>query len=122
MPAPTETIPPATRQSADDDDDEDEEKDASGKRRQLSVDELQLKCMEQWLRYFLWLYISETRDGRPCMRCSVCMVFGDPHYKYGRYGEGGIDIKKQTMRKHHHSIKHEPAVREKEQRDGLKKG
>ncbi|CAI7921519.1 unnamed protein product [Closterium sp. NIES-54] len=122
MPAPTETIPPATRQSADDNDDEDEEKDVSGKRRQLSVEELQLKCMEQWLRYFSWLYISETKDGRPCMRCSVCMVFGDPHYKYGRYGEGGIDIQKQTMRKHHHSIKHEAAVREKEQRDGLKKG
>ncbi|CAI7822687.1 unnamed protein product [Closterium sp. NIES-54] len=46
MPAPTETILPATRQSADDDDDEDEEKDVSGKRRQLSVEELQLKCME----------------------------------------------------------------------------
>ncbi|CAI7872666.1 unnamed protein product [Closterium sp. NIES-54] len=122
MPTPTETIPPATRQSADDDDDEDEEKDVNGKRRQLSVEELQLKCMEQWLRYFPWLYISETKDGRPCMRCNVCMVFGDPHYKYGSYSEGGIDIKKQTMRKHHHSIKHEAAVREKEQRDGLKKG
>ncbi|CAI7750546.1 unnamed protein product [Closterium sp. NIES-54] len=122
MPAPTETIPPATRQFANDDDDEDEEKDVSGKRRQLSVEELQLTCMEQWLRYFPWLYICETKDGRPCMRCSVCMVFGDPHYKYGRYGEGGIDIQKQTMRKHHHSIKHEAAVREKEQRDGLKKG
>ncbi|CAI7751329.1 unnamed protein product [Closterium sp. NIES-54] len=119
MPAPTETIPPTTRQSADD---EDEEKDVSGKRRQLSVEELQLKCMEQWLRYFPWLYISETKDSRPCMRCSVCMVFGDPHNKYGRYGEGGIDIKKQTMRKHHRSIKHEAAVREKEQRYGLKKG
>ncbi|CAI7931130.1 unnamed protein product [Closterium sp. NIES-54] len=94
MPAPTETIAPATCQSADDDDDEDEEKDVSGKRRQLSVEELQLKSMEQWLHYFLWLYISETMDGRPCMRCSVYMVFGDPHYKYDRYGEGGIDIKK----------------------------
>ncbi|CAI7831764.1 unnamed protein product [Closterium sp. NIES-54] len=122
MLAPTETIPPATHQSADDDDDEDEEKDVSGKRRQLSVEELQLKCMEQWLRYFPWLYISETKDSRPCMRCSVCMVFGDPHNKYGRYGEGGIDIQKQTMRKHHRSIKHEAAVREKEQRYGLKKG
>ncbi|CAI7887752.1 unnamed protein product [Closterium sp. NIES-54] len=66
--------------------------------------------------------VLETKDGRPCMRRSVCMVFGDPHYKYCRYDEGGIDIKKQTMRKHHHSIKHEAAVREKEQRDGLKKG
>ncbi|CAI7780952.1 unnamed protein product [Closterium sp. NIES-53] len=122
MPAPTETILPASRQSADDDDDEDEEKDVRGKRRQLFVKELQLKCMEQWLCYFPWLYISETKDDRPCMRCSVCMVFGDPHYKYGRYGEGGIDIKKQTMRKHHHSIKHEAAVREKEQQDGLNKG
>ncbi|CAI7899351.1 unnamed protein product, partial [Closterium sp. NIES-54] len=122
MPSPTETIPPVTRQSVDDDDDEDEEKDVSGKRRQLSVEELQLKCMEQWLHYFSWLYISQTKDGRPCMRCSVCMVFGDPHYKYGCYGEGGIDIQKQTMRKHHQSIKHEAAVREKEQQDGLKKG
>ncbi|CAI7817910.1 unnamed protein product [Closterium sp. NIES-53] len=53
--APAETTPPATRRSANDDDDEDEEKDVSGKRRQLSLEELQLKCMEQWLCYFPWL-------------------------------------------------------------------
>ncbi|CAI5519251.1 unnamed protein product [Closterium sp. Naga37s-1] len=92
------------------------------KGKQLSVEELQLKCKEQWQRYFPWLFISETKDGRPCMRCSICMVFADPHSKYGRYGVGGIDIQKQTMRKHHHSRKHEAAVREKEQRDGAKKG
>ncbi|CAI5527446.1 unnamed protein product [Closterium sp. Naga37s-1] len=121
LPAPSETVPPTTRQSADDDSEEEDKGKTKG-RRPLSVEELQLKCKEQWLRYFPWLFISETKDGRPCMRCSVCMVFGDPHYKYGRYGEGGLDIQKQTMRKHHFSVKHEAAVLQKEQRDGLKKG
>ncbi|CAI5516875.1 unnamed protein product [Closterium sp. Naga37s-1] len=121
LPAPSETVPPTTRQSADDDSEEEDKGKTKG-RRPLSVEAVQLKCKEQWLRYFPWLFISETKDGRPCMRCSVCMVFGDPHYKYGRYGEGGLDIQKQTMRKHHFSVKHEAAVLQKEQRDGLKKG
>ncbi|CAI5535881.1 unnamed protein product [Closterium sp. Naga37s-1] len=121
LPAPSETVTRATRQSTDDDDEAEEKGNTKG-RRPLTVEELQLKCKEQWLRYFPWLFISETKDGRPCMRCSVCMVFGDPHYKYGRYGEGGLDIQKQTMRKHHFSVKHEAAVLLKEQRDGLKKG
>ncbi|CAI5459663.1 unnamed protein product [Closterium sp. Yama58-4] len=91
------------------------------KGKQLSVEELQLKCKEQWQRYFPWLLISENKDGRPCMRCNVCMVFGDPNYKYGRNGDGGIDIQKLTIRKHHHSLKHEAAVLRKEERDGVKK-
>ncbi|CAI7855664.1 unnamed protein product [Closterium sp. NIES-53] len=91
------------------------------KGKQLSVEELQLKCKQQWQRYFPWLLISENKAGRPCMHCSVCMVFGDPNYKYGRNGDGGIDIQKQTMRKHHHSLKHEAAVLRKEERDGVKK-
>ncbi|CAI5489505.1 unnamed protein product [Closterium sp. Naga37s-1] len=115
QPAPSvETRPVAPEPAAKD------FEDPKGKKQ--SVEELQLKCKEQWQRYFPWLFISETKDGRPCMRCSVCMVFADPHSKYGRYGVGGTDIQKQTMRKHHHSLKHEAAVLRKEQRDGAKKG
>ncbi|CAI5529353.1 unnamed protein product [Closterium sp. Naga37s-1] len=114
QPAPSVLLPPAEPEPANED-----FEDPKGK--QLSVEELQLKCKQQWQRYFPWLLISENKAGRPCMRCSVCMVFGDPNYKYGRNGDGGINIQKQTMRKHHHSLKHEAAVLRKEERDGVKK-
>ncbi|CAI7800120.1 unnamed protein product [Closterium sp. NIES-53] len=83
-----------------------------------TVEEIQLKAKEQWSRNFPWLVILETSEGRPCMKCKVCIAYGDPDYQYGRNGEGGIDIQKQTMRKHHHSIKHEAAVERKELREG----
>ncbi|CAI5461295.1 unnamed protein product [Closterium sp. Yama58-4] len=41
-------------------------------------------------------------------------------YQYGRDGEGGLDIQRQTMRKHQHSIKHEAAVDRQQLRDGKK--
>ncbi|CAI5517882.1 unnamed protein product [Closterium sp. Naga37s-1] len=46
------------------------------------------------------------------------MVHGDPSYQYGRDGKGGLDIQRQTMRKHQHSIKHEASVDRQQLRDG----
>ncbi|CAI7892280.1 unnamed protein product [Closterium sp. NIES-54] len=45
------------------------------------------------------------------------MVHGDPSYQYGRVGEGGLDIQRQTMRKNQHSIKHEASVDRQQLRD-----
>ncbi|CAI7856660.1 unnamed protein product [Closterium sp. NIES-53] len=55
--------------------------------RVLTVEQWQQKANEKWLKHFPWLIISETSWGRPCMRCSICMVHGDPSYQYGRDGE-----------------------------------
>ncbi|CAI7758332.1 unnamed protein product [Closterium sp. NIES-54] len=83
----------------------------------LTVEELQLKCKEQWQRYFPWLIIGEDEYGRTVMKCTTCLAYADPNSKYSRDGSGGYDIQKQTMRKHQHSIKHEAAVNQKERRD-----
>ncbi|CAI7812898.1 unnamed protein product [Closterium sp. NIES-53] len=85
--------------------------------RVLTVEQWQHKANEKWLKHFPWLIISETSWGQPCMRCSICMVHGDPSYQYGRDGEGGLDIQRQTMRKHQHSIKHEASVDRQQLRD-----
>ncbi|CAI7864946.1 unnamed protein product [Closterium sp. NIES-53] len=45
-----------------------------------TVEELQLKAKEQWSRHFPWLVISETSEGRPCMKCKVCIAYADPDY------------------------------------------
>ncbi|CAI7772955.1 unnamed protein product [Closterium sp. NIES-54] len=83
----------------------------------LTVEELQLKCKEQWQRYFPWLIIGEVEYSRPVMKCTTYLAYADPNSKYGRDGSGGYDIQKHTMRKHQHSIKHEAAVNQKERRD-----
>ncbi|CAI7784755.1 unnamed protein product [Closterium sp. NIES-54] len=85
--------------------------------RVLTVEQSQQKANEKWLKHFPWLIISETSWGQPCMRCSICMVHGDPSYQYGRDGEGGLDIQRQTMRKHQHSFKHEASVDRQQMRD-----
>ncbi|CAI7868728.1 unnamed protein product, partial [Closterium sp. NIES-54] len=85
--------------------------------RVLTVEQWQQKANEKWLKHFPRLIISETSWGQPCMRCSICMVHGDPSYQYGRDGEGGLDIQRQTMRKHQHSIKHEASLDRQHLRD-----
>ncbi|CAI7788895.1 unnamed protein product [Closterium sp. NIES-53] len=85
--------------------------------RVLNVEQWQQKANEKWLKHFPWLIISETSWGQSCMRCSICVVHGDPSYQYGRDGEGGLDIQRQTMRKHQHSIKHEASVDRQQLRD-----
>ncbi|CAI7771216.1 unnamed protein product [Closterium sp. NIES-54] len=58
----------------------------------LTVEELQLKCKEQWQRYFPWLIIGEDEYGRPVMKCTTCLAYADPNSKYGRDGSDGYDI------------------------------
>ncbi|CAI7803053.1 unnamed protein product [Closterium sp. NIES-54] len=89
--------------------------------RILTLEELQLKAKQQWNRHFPWLIISDTSEGQPCMRCKICMVYADPESLYGARGEGGIDIQKQTMRKHQWSIRHREAKGRLEQREGPQK-
>ncbi|CAI5511113.1 unnamed protein product [Closterium sp. Naga37s-1] len=87
----------------------------------LSLEELQLKAKQQWSHHFPWLIIGDTAEGRPCMRCKICMVYADPESQYGARGEGGIDIQKQTMRKHQWSIRHREAKDRLEQREAPQK-
>ncbi|CAI5509081.1 unnamed protein product [Closterium sp. Naga37s-1] len=87
----------------------------------LSLEELQLKAKQQWSRHFPWLIIGDTAEGRPCMRCKICMVYADPESQYDARGEGGIDIQKQTMRKHQWSIRHREAKDRLEQREAPQK-
>ncbi|CAI5519228.1 unnamed protein product [Closterium sp. Naga37s-1] len=87
----------------------------------LSIEELQLKAKQQWSRHFPWLIIGDTAEGRPCMRCKICMVYADPESQFGARGEGGIDVQKQTMRKHQWSIRHREAKDRLEQREGPQK-
>ncbi|CAI7750856.1 unnamed protein product [Closterium sp. NIES-53] len=89
--------------------------------RILTLEELQLKAKQQWNRHFPWLIIGDTSEGQPCMRCKICMVYADPESHYGARGEGGIDIQKQTMRKHQWSIRHREAKGWLEQREGPQK-
>ncbi|CAI7892239.1 unnamed protein product [Closterium sp. NIES-53] len=89
--------------------------------RILTLEELQLKAKQQWNRHFPSLIIGDTSEGQPCMRCKICMVYADPESQYGARGEGGIDIQKQTMRKHQWSIQHREAKGRLEQREGPQK-
>ncbi|CAI7899147.1 unnamed protein product [Closterium sp. NIES-54] len=89
--------------------------------RILTLEELQLKAKQQWNRHFPWLIIGDTSEGQLCMRCKICMVYADPESQYGARGEGGIDIQKQTMRKHQWSIRHWEAKGRLEQREGPQK-
>ncbi|GJP53769.1 hypothetical protein CLOM_g12912 [Closterium sp. NIES-68] len=81
--------------------------------------ELKAKAEEQWVRKFPWLLIDQRPDGRPCMKCRLCMAHAPPKWQYGKYGNGGVDIQKQTMVKHSQSKKHEAAEDRQKQLDGL---
>ncbi|CAI7743372.1 unnamed protein product, partial [Closterium sp. NIES-54] len=84
------------------------------------LEELQKKCTDIWQRRFPWLLISQRKDVRPCMKCNVCIRYGLPHWQYSKAGDGGVDIQKQTMRKHGLSRKHQGALDRKARAEGGK--
>ncbi|CAI7859825.1 unnamed protein product, partial [Closterium sp. NIES-54] len=75
---------------------------------------------EYWLDKFKWVIITQRKDGTLCMMCSICMAYGPAHWKFGKLGDGGVDIQWQTMRKHALSQKHQDAINAKLRAEGGK--
>ncbi|CAI7770603.1 unnamed protein product [Closterium sp. NIES-54] len=66
-----------------------------------------------WSKRFSWLKLHNMKNGKPSLKCSVCVLFGDPNANtsYGCRGEGGRDLQLGSMRAHIGSTAHKAALK-----------
>ncbi|CAI7814073.1 unnamed protein product [Closterium sp. NIES-54] len=66
----------------------------------------------EWAGNFEWLRLHRQTTGRPSLKCSVCMKYGDPTARtsYGVKGEGGRDLQIGTIRVHSSTRAHKQAL------------
>ncbi|CAI7916321.1 unnamed protein product [Closterium sp. NIES-54] len=66
----------------------------------------------EWAGNFEWLRLHRQTNGRPSLKCSVCMKYGDPTARtsYGVKGEGGRDLQIGTIRVHSSTRAHKQAL------------
>ncbi|CAI7761987.1 unnamed protein product, partial [Closterium sp. NIES-54] len=66
----------------------------------------------EWAGKFEWLRLHRQTNGRPSLKCSVCMKYGDPTActSYGVKGEGGRDLQTGTIRVHSSTRAHKQVL------------
>ncbi|CAI5482599.1 unnamed protein product [Closterium sp. Yama58-4] len=75
-----------------------------------------------WSKRFSWLRLHRMKNGRPSVKCSVCVLFGDPNANtsYGSRGEGGRDLQLGSMRAHIVSTAHKAALKAESEAEAAK--
>ncbi|CAI5515544.1 unnamed protein product [Closterium sp. Naga37s-1] len=70
----------------------------------------------QWQGAFKWLRLLRMSNGRPSLKCAICVKHGDPlaHTAYGPKGEGARDLQIGSIRTHSATRAHKNAVENQE--------
>ncbi|CAI5493724.1 unnamed protein product [Closterium sp. Naga37s-1] len=76
----------------------------------------------QWAGSFKWLRLLRMSNGRPSLKCAICVKHGDPlaHTAYGAKGEGTRDLQIGSIRTHSSTRAHKNAVENQEKAEAEK--
>ncbi|CAI5521769.1 unnamed protein product [Closterium sp. Naga37s-1] len=76
----------------------------------------------QWAGSFNWLRLLRMSNGRPSLKCAICVKHGDPlaHTAYGAKGEGARDLQIGSIRTHTSSRAHRQALENEEKAEAEK--
>ncbi|CAI5943861.1 unnamed protein product [Closterium sp. NIES-64] len=76
----------------------------------------------QWAGSFSWLRLLRMSNGRPSLKCAICVKHGDPlaHTAYGPRGEGARDLQIGSIRTHTASRAHKQALENQEKSEAEK--
>ncbi|CAI5466475.1 unnamed protein product [Closterium sp. Yama58-4] len=76
----------------------------------------------QWAGSFKWLRLLRMSNGRPSLKCAICVKHGDPqvHTAYGPRGEGARDLQIGSIRTHTSSRAHKQALENQEKAEAEK--
>ncbi|CAI5526964.1 unnamed protein product [Closterium sp. Naga37s-1] len=76
----------------------------------------------QWTGSFKWLRLLRMSNGRPFLKCAICVKHGDPlaHTAYGAKGEGARDLQIGSIRTHSSTRAHKLAVENQEKSEAEK--
>ncbi|GJP63009.1 hypothetical protein CLOP_g20062 [Closterium sp. NIES-67] len=77
------------------------------------------RFVDDWSRRFPWLLLTQMKNGRPALKCAVCLQFGDAfsNTNYGKKGEGARDLQVGSIRIHVGTRAHKNALKAKEERE-----
>ncbi|CAI5489759.1 unnamed protein product [Closterium sp. Naga37s-1] len=83
---------------------------------EASFDVIKHRFDTEWSGKFSWLRLVRKKDGRPGLKCDICIKYGDPaaHTSYGVRGEGARDLQIGSIRTHVSTRAHKQAVKEQE--------
>ncbi|CAI7878443.1 unnamed protein product [Closterium sp. NIES-53] len=70
---------------------------------------------DDWTRRFPWLIMTTNAAGNPVMKCKECLRHGDAssNTRYGKGGQGAVDIQVGSIRAHEASRAHKRALENK---------
>ncbi|CAI5477588.1 unnamed protein product [Closterium sp. Yama58-4] len=76
----------------------------------------------QWAGSFKWLRLLRMSNGRPSLKCAICVKHGDPlaHTAYGAKGEGARDLQIGNIRTHTSSRAHKQSLENQEKAEAEK--